>query len=342
MHRLRSRRPGARLFAVAASQFLAFALFALAGSIASSAHAQGAAAAPTDEARATAREAYGRAQQLFQAGDYAGSEAAFMEAYAAVPNPVVLMGVGESRERAGNLVGAIEAFEHYLAERTDAPDAAAVRTRIEGLRAHPATLAVRSTPPGAAITLDGEATGRTTPAELEVAAGEHRIGLRLDGHSDESRSLDAGPGAHEEVAVELTEVAAEPALGDGEPIPETVPEDHASQDDAEDVNTGVWVTAGVSAGALLMGTVIGFLALSEESDFNDAPTADSADRGEKLALFADVAFGVAAAAALTGIILHFTQADDDDDEDNDETATRVDVAPAVGPHGAGLSAQVRF
>lgn len=339
MHRLRSRRPGARLFAVVATQLLALALFALAGSIASSAHAQGAAAAPTNEARATAREAYGRAQQLFQAGDYAGSEAAFMEAYAAMPNPIVLMGVGESRERAGNLAGAIEAFERYLAERTDAPDAAVVRTRIEGLRAHPATLAVRSAPSGAGITLDGEATGRTTPAELEVAAGEHSITLSLEGHAGASRSLDADPGAHEQIMVELTPVAAEPALGDGEPIPETVPEDHASQDEAEDVNTGVWVTAGISAGALLMGTVIGFLALSEESGFNDAPTADSADRGEKLALFADVAFGIAAAAALTGVILHFTQGSDDDD---DETATRVDVAPAVGPHGAGLTAQVRF
>jgi len=303
--------------------------------------AQAVPAGPSDENRAAAREAYGRAQQLFRDGDYAGSEAAFLAAYEAVPNPVVLMGVGESRERSGNVAGAIEAFERYLAERTDAPDADAVRTRIANLRATPGTLALSSTPDGAAIDLDREDTHQLTPAEISAPAGRHEVTLHLAGHEEATAEVELLPGARAELALSLASDVAEPALGDGAPIPET---SETNADDAEeepeDVNTGVWISAGVSAGALVMGTVLGFLALSQETDFNDAPSADSADRGEKLALFADVAFGVAAAAAITGIILHFTAGSDDDHED--ATATRLNVAPAVGPHGAGLAAQLRF
>ncbi len=329
----------ARIFTAAISTTL-LALALLAAAVPNALQAQAAASGPSDEARAAAREAYGRAQQLFRDGDYAGSEGAFLEAYAAIPNPVVLMGVGESRERAGNVLGAIEAFERYLAERTDAPDAEAVRARVEGLRASLGTLAVSSTPDGASVSIDGEATDERTPAEFSLPPGGHSVMLELDDHEDATRQVELTVGAREELSVSLeSSVVDEPALGDGTPIEEPGMDDADATEGPEDVNTGVWITAGVSAGALLMGTVLGFLAMSEESDFNSAPTADSADRGEKLALFADVAFGVAAAAALTGIILHFTEGDD---EDEDATATRLDVAPTVGRHGAGLAAQLRF
>ncbi|MAQ19697.1 MAG: hypothetical protein CMN30_33455, partial [Sandaracinus sp.] len=93
------------------------------------------AAPPPEEVRAAAREAYGRGQALYREGKHAEAETAFMEAYAMIPNPVVLLGVAEAREAQGNVVGTVEALETYLAERDDAPDRAAVQQRIDTIGA---------------------------------------------------------------------------------------------------------------------------------------------------------------------------------------------------------------
>lgn len=296
-------------------------------------------AALPQAARDAARESYGRGQSLYQAGQYEESEAAFMQAYAIIPNPVVLIGVAESRERRGDAAGAIEMFERYLAERADAPDAEAIRARIAGLRTGPATLAITSTPSGAAIQVDGDDSGEVTPAEVQVPAGEHTVGFTLDGHEAAEQSVTAAEGTRHEVAAELTATATDPAFGDGEPIvePEPTPaEEVAVADDGPSV--GVWVSAGIAAGTLVAGTVVGFLALSEEGDFDDTPTDAIADRGETFALVADVFFGIAAAAAITGLVLYLTGGDDDEDSES----AHLDVAPLVGPNGGGLSARVQF
>jgi tetratricopeptide (TPR) repeat protein len=86
-------------------------------------------AGPTAEQRTAAREAYGRGQAAFQSGEYETAEAAFREAYEAVPNPIVLVSIAESQERLGNLPGSVETLERYLAERADAPDRARSRRR---------------------------------------------------------------------------------------------------------------------------------------------------------------------------------------------------------------------
>lgn len=289
-------------------------------------------------ARDAAREAYGRGQSLYQAGEYVESEAAFMQAYAIIPNPVVLIGVAESRERRGDAAGAIAMFERYLSERADAPDADSIRTRIADLRTGPATLAITSTPPGAAIAVDGDDAEEVTPAELQVPAGDHTVALTLEGHEASEQTVTAVAGTRHEVAAELGATASDPAFGDGDPIDEpevAVEEEAAAADDGP--STGVWVSAGIAAGSLVAGTVVGFLALSEEGDFDNTPTDAIADKGETYALVADVFFGLAAAAAITGLVLYLTG-----DEDEDSESARLDVAPLVGPNGGGLSARVQF
>ncbi|MEM9191378.1 MAG: hypothetical protein AAGF12_19560, partial [Myxococcota bacterium] len=49
--------------------------------------------AQTDEERARARDSYARGQELFRAGEYDEAEAAFNDAYDAIPNPIVLLGI---------------------------------------------------------------------------------------------------------------------------------------------------------------------------------------------------------------------------------------------------------
>jgi serine/threonine-protein kinase len=50
--------------------------------------------------------------------------------------------------------------------------------------AHQPVLRIESTPSGAFVALDGLGTGRATPAEIELPAGMHQLGLSLDGYED--------------------------------------------------------------------------------------------------------------------------------------------------------------
>ena len=300
----------------------------------------------TDEQRQQAREAYGRGQSEFDAGNFQASEAAFSEAYSLIPNPVVLIGLAEARERQGNIVGTIEALEIYLRDRADAPDRATVEARLADLRARPATLVVSSVPAGASITVDGDDSGQTTPAELSVAPGEHTLSFSAEGREDATEAVTAVPGGRHEIAATLAEAPVEQLDGVGDGIDEAEGEGDGDADEADEgPGAAVWATSAIAAGALVGGTVLGFLALSQEAEFDDEPTEDRADKGERFALFADVLFGVAAVGAITALVLFLSDSADDEDEDEggtDEATTQLQVAPVVGPRGGGVQARLQF
>ena len=173
-----------------------------------------------------------------------------------------------------------------------------------------------------------------TPADLEVAPGTHTVSVSLEGYRESSQ----------EVTVEFAE---EQNL----PLPLSPGSDEVAPDDLDDTpvveggrsSTGLYVAAGVTGVALVAGTVFGFLALGDQSDFDDDPTEDTADRGERFALFADIAFGVAAAAGITTLVLFLTRgpAEVVEEEETDE-ALRLRLAPLALRNGGGMAAHLRF
>lgn len=292
---------------------------------------------PTPEQIAQAREAYAAAEADYEAGRYAAAESSFWRAYNAVPNPVILVGLARSQARQGNYYGANGAFERYLAARPDAPDRAAIEEEMAEYASHTGTLHVETSRPGAAIQVDGSDTGEVTPADIELVAGDHMVVVNQRGQEvqqpirveEDGTSISIPLGA-ESVGAEIPEAEAEELGSEAFELGE--------EEESSGASTAVWVTSGVAAAGLVAGTVLGFLALSEEDNFDDAPSAATADRGERLALFADVSFAIAGAAAITSLVLFLTQ-DDDDEEDEDVAAI---VAPMVGPNVGGVSAQVGF
>lgn len=309
---------------------LAAALVVVSGSI--SAQAQ------TAEQRARARQLYAEAQALFEAGNHAQAEASFRAAYEAVPNPVVLRAIASAQEHQGNIAGAIQTLEQYLRESPQAADRAEVEARLAQFRSRPASVNVSSTPTGAQIFLDGTDTGQTTPHELSMPAGQHTVEVRLDGHSPSSQTFEAQ--AATRVRLELNLDAEADPLGTEGGDQQAVGEDEggAEESGSSDPSAGVWVLAGIGAATLVAGTVFGFLALSEQSNFDSEPNTDSADRGEIFALVADISFGVAGASVLAAIILYIAERSSGDSA-SDSAAL---VAPWATPTGGGVSAQVRF
>ncbi len=72
-----------------------------------------------------------------------------------------------------------------------------------GLAERAATIAVSSDPPGATILLDGQNTGKVTPADLILAKGSHTILVRKQNYLDASSTLNLAPGQSERFAPTL-------------------------------------------------------------------------------------------------------------------------------------------
>lgn len=300
----------------------------------------GEAHAQTEAARARARQLYATAQALFDSGQYAQAEANFRAAYEAVPNPVVLRAIAAAQERQGNVVQAAQTLQQYLNDSPQATDRAEVERHIQELTGRPATMTVASTPPGAQILIDDQVVG-TTPAELPVAAGEHTIELRLAGYSTVRQTFTAQSATRARLDVPLT-----PGTGT---LGETGGDGQAASGGggggSEEPTAEVWAMAGVAAAGLISGTVFGFLALSEQSNFDAMPTNATADRGELFALIADISFGVAIAGAATAIILYIVERSSGGDTQTsmlERDGLRLDVSPWAGLNSGGVAAQLRF
>ena len=295
------------------------------------------AAEPTAEQREAARAAYDRGRKLFAEAKYADARAAFQEAYDAVPNPIVLVSIGECQLRLGNFEDAYDAFTRYLQGRPDAPDRADVEKKMADITATPATLVITTAPAGASIRIDGQDSGKVTPAEVPVPRGEHTLELTLAGHTALSEPLTARAGVRHELHAELQPVPPPPVAVAPPPPPPPPPP-------PEPPTEAIWITSIVGATGLVAGTVLGFMALSERSDYDANPTMESADRGERLALFADVAFGVGAMGALTALVLYVTSDDQAEAPPADaaESEPSATVTPVIGPSHIGVVTGGRF
>lgn len=158
-----------------------------------------------------------RAAAAYGNGEFEVAAELFEQAYALRPEPQLLYSLGSARERAGRVVGAIEAYEAFLREVPDAeerPDVErsldtlrrqrALEEEVERRREAPVEVVVPTSPPRPAglrfaafslagvgvLTLGvGAALGLTANARYDDARDEntsHRATLRLE---DEARRL---------------------------------------------------------------------------------------------------------------------------------------------------------
>lgn len=299
-----------------------------------------------NEQQQKARTAYARGQELFQAGSFEEAKTAFNEAFEAVPNPVVLLSVAECEVKLTQLPEAVTTLERYLALREDAPDRAQVEAKITSIKETPATLVISSDTPGARIKIDGADTGKVTPAELQVAPGAHVVQVAFGSEEGSTQSMTARYGQRHELSVELGGRNLVDPFGDsGEATPAATTSEPAAEPVASSGGVGpaAWVLASVGAVGIVTGTVLGFMTLSAKNDFDETPTADQADKGERLALFTDVAFGVGAVCLITGLVLAVTAGEEEAAADASGTeSARLRVTPIVSPTTAALSAQLQF
>lgn len=278
-----------------------------------------------DPAVAEARARFERGETAYQQGDYDTAIAEWNAAWELDARPRIQFNLSQAYERLGRLTDALAALDRYL--ETASPDdehqsvAAARRAALRERLSRTGIRIAGAAPEGATIVVDGEEWGRTPrPDPISVEPGPHRVVVRAQGYRDFQASVVVPAGERVDVAVQMEEA----------PPPPPPPEGGGS----------VWPYIFVGAGGAfyLVGGIFGLAALgaADEARASEGPKADAA---RAAAGVADVNFVIATLALGTGVLWLLLE-DDAEQAPDDEAA--LEVAPWIGPGGAGAGATGRF
>lgn len=269
--------------------------------------------AAADDPASEARAAYRRGADLYRAGRYREAIAAFEEADRLKPSPALQFNVGQAWEKLGDPAAALAAFARYLRLDPAAPNREVVEKTVRTLEGRLAAtgrqmLHVTVDAPGATVSVDGAAPS-PAPLDAPFAPGPHALRAQAPGRKDADRQVELP--ADRSLAIEfLLEPAPPPALAATPPPPPleaTRPED-APRPAERKSWLGPIIAGSVGVVAAGVGIAFGLSARNAQDQLlaggNDRSQADALqDKARSNATTANVLYGVAGAAALTGGVL---------------------------------------
>ena len=301
--------------------------------------AVGAAPAPASaQDTKKARELFAAAQGLYQQKRFAEAIEKFEAAYAVKPHPVIHYNIGRCYEELGKTGPAVKSYKTYLRLAPEAKDRNQVadtiaslerKLRDQGLQ----QLTVVVEPPEATVEVDAKAVG-PSPATVEVTIGTHHVVASLDGYEPFDRSISVTPGQASELNVSLVKREPKPAAADAplaarsQPEPSTSSQGNtvvpAASERASLARKRLWtyVVGGVAVAGLGTGIGLWLGASAEAATYTGGATINGVphqpwptqEEGMKhynasmnLATGAFVAYGIAAAAAITAVVLYFLE-----------------------------------
>ena len=306
-----------------------------------------------DKNKKEARAAFKQGVSLFDEGAYAEAAKSFRRANELYPKWTILYNIAQSETAAKNYGVAYELFEQYLAAGGD--DVTESRRKeivkeLDRLTSLVGSVEIEAAPDGSEIWIDELKRGAVPlPGRLLISIGTvHKIEIVHAGQTIHQADVKVIRG--ETAVVSLKEEdEAKPTGGlaptEGlESTTETDPMDYAPEKQRDPKALIGWVSAGAGAVFLIAGGVTGGLALARNSKLKDRCADKQCDQKDKdysmgrdlLAISSNVAIGIGAAAAVTGVVLLVLSKRSKDHEGDDSEAT-VSVAPSVFPHFTGLS-----
>jgi hypothetical protein len=276
----------------------------------------------------------------------------FKAAYADSPSWKILGNLGITAMKLERDGEAIEAFEKYLgagATQIDPAERAQMERDLMTTKAGLVWVTVRVEPAAASITDERQPlTGRPVAnyytvapdgtLRLGIRGGHHKMTARATGFQEQVWEFDANPGP------ELTREfkLEKPTLA---PVAVTPPAQPA-ETTSRPIGTPI-IIAAATTGALLIGSgVVGVLAMSKHSEFddkNDGQHVDEAqklkDSGETLNIVADVMLGGAIVGAAVTTYLFISRPEV---KSGGADTASLRVLPAAGPSGGGIFMTGRF
>jgi len=336
--------PGGRVLAAVLSGLLATSAMAPYAF----AQPKGAAAAAEKQKRDTARGHYEAGRTKLDAKDYAGALTEFQAANAIIPSPQAQEKIALCYDGMNDASNALKAYELFIEQAKDSEklkaEVEAAKGRIEALKNAPVAVSLVSDPPSAQVEVDGQAQMGATPLEVKLTPGTHKVKVSAEGFEPVEKDIEVKAGEEKRtISFSLPQTA--------EAVAATLPPPPAQQDQDANAsaqparsNLPAYITLGVAGASAIVGTVFGVKALSNKSDFNDDPTADTADDAERNALISDMAFGVAVTLGVTGTVLLLSNnsAGQEQAAKDARSQKTMQLTPFVGPSGGGAAATWRF
>ncbi len=295
---------------------------------------------------AKAKELFNAGKKLYDQGKYGDAVQKFEAAFEARPHPVIYFNIGKCYELMGEsgkgeTGKALRAYRDYLRALPDASDKQAVGDSIANLERKLKDrglqqVLVFADPATAKIEIDGKDLG-VQPASTELAPGPHKLVARAEGFTPVERTFTMSAVRSQEVTINLAPVGSTPPVADAprkddglkqpngatlepaNPPPSGTPEaivakKPAPKEGGKRIFT--WVAAGGAVVAGGVGAGLGVVASGASSKLMDPTAAATRTRSEadglvaqanSMSLGANVAYGVAGAAAVTAVILFFVE-----------------------------------
>lgn len=228
----------------------------------------------SDADRATARTLGLEGQDALDRRDFITALDRFGRAEAILHAPTLLIGVARAQVGLGRLVEAQESYNRILREGVPAGAPEAFSLAVEEARREltelgpriPAVTIVVKGATSPAVTIDG---APVPPAALgarrPVDPGERVIRATASGFAPAEAKVTLAEGAHQDVTLELTPVAATPTP----PAPEVVAPAPDTGTGSSRTTLGI-VALGVGGAGLILGGVTGALAIARHGELSDA------------------------------------------------------------------------
>lgn len=260
--------------------------------------------ADDEDARTASRAAFARGVEQLQRAEWATARASFEEAYRLFPHPSILLNLGLSRLRTGDVEQAERDLSRFLADDPDSSpgELSAARAALGEARASIGTLRVTVSPGPAEVRVEGcgepltQASSVDGVVERRCRVGAHDVRVSRAGYAAVARTVTVPAGGTADEAVALAPL--DPLAG-------------ASAPRGVDTTRAVgWSLAGLSVGAAAVGAYAGIRAIGLASDYKDRSSPSFQDPdvrsdGVTLRTIADVSIVVGVVAAAGAVYLLF-------------------------------------
>lgn len=273
----------------------------------------------------------------YEAGEYEDALREFQHAYELSQRPQLFYNISLCYQNLGDLENAAGFLERYLREVAEIENRANLEIRLRNLRER--LEAQRAS--------TGTGSGSAAGTESGTGAGtESGTGAGVESGTGTGTGMESGTGAGAGTE-SRTGAGTDPEETDsGSGTGSGTASASASETDAgtasvrgESLNAGAIASFSIAGAALIVGGILGGLTLAEDSRLaasacGMARTCSQSEIGslQTYALVADIAFGLAAASGVLGVVLLVVGTGGSSGEAN----AALRVRPLAGPRGGGL------
>jgi hypothetical protein len=215
----------------------------------------------------------------------------------------------------------------------------AVPPLLRGEREARGTLTIKSNLPDTQVTVNGDFVG-ATPVSIQLKPGKYEVKLERKKYLGITRLLNVDPNKE---TVETFKLLLKPGeIPDEEVVPGLVKKDDGAPQSQVRLSWYTWTAGGVAVAAAGLGLGFGLASRSQDKKLQEgydettmtyAGNRQDALGAQQNATIANIAFGVAGAAAVATVVFIILDV---------KNPVPVDVAPVATPGGAGVLLGGRF